>query len=72
MSEKLRVITELALYIWHMCCGMFSFIHSAYYAHAATNLISEYSKYEKEVRKLFLYNCTPIISCSADRSVSVA
>ena len=43
-----------------------------HYAHALANLNSEYSKYAKVARALFLYNCTPNISRSADASVSVA
>ena len=40
-----------------------------HYAHAAANLNSGYLRYAKA---LFLYNCTPNISRSADASVSVA
>ena len=44
-----------------------------HYAHAAANLNSGYSKIrESSARALFLYNCTPNISRSADASVSVA
>ena len=54
--------------------SVLSCIHTlcVHYARAAANLNSGYSKYAKVARALFLYNCTPNISRSADASVSIA